>query len=339
MAQAIKSESASITEKLKGLIATAEEWSKKMTDAAKLQNGIFTETHLIATQLQESLEQNIEAAQQLVNKLGSVGDEAARIRAQWQATSGAAVNTMQLMSGINNNPFATTDYISDSSMLTADQKAEFLKIVTDRDKAALETLIAEYKAQINEIYNDEYKSIKAKKEQLDAEQKKLGDRVQELLTSIKGKENTEDYRKTIDLIAKLRQDIGSITQQSGILGQRIGQFDQNAQRIEGQMAVLTRAWDDSTMKQSLDSGARGMESQGYSKDELLWLVNKALETGVGSKFDPVVLTELLKKLESAIPTKKYQLDLTVGNQKLSAFTDLSPEKFIEALLKARGTAI
>lgn len=335
-----------IEEKLQNIINKTEEWKKLIKDAELEQSDLLKITDESAKKLKETLESTEIAVQSLIEKTVSVNKlvedtatQLARVNAQFKATSSGYQSAFDTQRASGGNPFMATDYISGASMLTTEQKAEFLRIVTDRDEYALNKLVADYKEQINEIYTDEYKSIKAKKEQLDAQQKALGERIQGLLDSIKGKENTADYRKTIDLIAKLRQDVGAITQQSGLLSQRIGQFDQNAQRIEGQVAVLNRAWDDDSMRRTLESGARGTESQGYSKEEVQWLINKALETGVGSKFDSVALTELLKKIDSAVPTKKYQLDLTVGDQKLSAFTDLSPEKFIEALLKARGTAI
>lgn len=350
MATLTQSESASISRKLEALIALTAQWDTALKAAADTNIEALEASKEATKALIETTTKAMTSAQELIEKVIEAGQAAettaiqlARVNAQFQATSGSASNPiMDLQQSLNKNPFNASDYLSGASMLTTEQKAEFLRVITDQDKAALDSLIADYKAQINEIYTDEYKSIKAKKEKLDNEEKVIGKRVQDLLTSIKGKENTADYRKTIDLIAKLRQDMNYLDQQSGILGQRIGKFDQDALRLEGQLSVLNRAWDDDALQRRLSStatGGTGKEAYGYTKDELLWLVNKALETGAGAKVDPVALTELIKKLDSAVPTKKYQLDLTAGDQKLSAFTDLSPEKFIEALLKARGTAI
>lgn len=338
-----KTDSVSITAKLKSLIATAEVWKDKMAEAATLQNGIFTETHRIATELKASLEENIQVAidfaEQVKKSLNEITTAQQLAAITWEETTGAASDRLNAYGNINKNPFTAADYISGASTLTTEQKTEFLRIVTDQDKYALDTLLAEYKKQINEIYTDEYQSIKTERDQLDGQRAALGEKIQSELAAIKGKETSVDYRSTIKLIEKQRMEMSMLSNKSDLLTQRIGQFDQSAQRIEGQMAVLTRAWDDSAMQQSLASGARGTESKGYSKDEVQWLVNKALETGAGSKFDSVALTELLKKLDSALPTKLYKLDLTAGDQKLSAFTDLSPEKFLEALFTARKSAL
>lgn len=328
-----------ITEKLKTLVAQTEAWRKELEKTATEQQSAAKETTALMEQVTKAMQDSIEVAKLLTGQVESVGAAAARMRAEWQPTSGAATNTMQLMSGLNQNPFAAQDYISGASMLTTDQKAEFLRIVKDRDESGLNTLLAEYKVKIDEIYNDEYRSIKDKRDALDQQQQTLAQKIQEELASIKGQEQSANYQNMIALIKQQRQEASRLSDSSALLTRRLGQYDQEALRLEGQVSILKKAWDDRSMQSTLASGARGTESEGYSKGEVQWLINQALETGAGAKFDQVALTELLKKIDSAVPTKRYQLDLTVGDQKLSAFTDLSPEKFIEALLRARGTAI
>ena len=326
----------SITEKLKSLITQTNAWSQALEAAAKEQKASSNEIVGLMDKVTQAMQAGIEVAQQLTGQMESVGAVAARMRAEFQQTSGAASNAFAMGQSRNVNPFAASDYISGASQLTTEQKAEFLRIVTDQDKAALDKMVNDYKKQINAIYTDEYKSIKTQRDQLDQQREAIGKKIEDELAAIKGKEDTTNYRSTIKLIEQQRQEMSRLGNQSALLTQRIGQFDQDALRLQGQVAILNRAWSDKDMQRQL---AASNESSGYTQKELLFLVNKALETGAGTQFDKVALTELINKLNNATPFMRYQLDLTVGDQKLSAFTELSPEKFLDALLKARGTAI
>ena len=348
MATLTKSESASISQKLEALIALTAQWDTALKAAADTNIEALEASEEATKTLIETTTKAMTSAQALIEKVIEAGQVAettaiqlARVNAQFQATSGSASNPiMDLQQSLNKNPFDASDYLSGASMLTAEQKAEFLRVITDQDKAALDSLIGEYKGQINEIYAGEYQSIKNEKAQLQDEERIMRARVKEL----KDREASGGklYYKELEELKLLKRDLSYFDGKYNILNVRLAQYDQEALRLKGQLSVLTRAWDDAAMQRRLSStakGGTGKEKYGYTKDELLWLVNKALETGAGQKVDNVSLTELIKKIDSAVPTKKYQLDLTAGDQKLSAFTDLSPEKFIEALLKARGTAI
>lgn len=331
-------ESASISQKLEALIALTEQWDAALKAAAETNLEAIEDSEAATQALIATTEKAMISAQKLIDKTVEAGRaaETTAAHAQFQPTSGAAYNTFNSGGAITNQG---AGYISGVSLLTKDQKTEFLRIVLDRDESALNKTLAEFQAKINAIYTDEYKNLKEEQQRIDDERSVLGAQVSGLLDSIKGKGGTQYYYNTIKEIEKLRANMNSLIQSSGLLGKRIGQYDESAQRVEGQMAVLRRAWDDDSMQRSLASGARGTEAQGYSKEELQWLVEQALIKGAGERYDSVALTELLNKINSAVPTKRYQLDLTVGDQKLSGFTDADPVKFIEALLRARGSAI
>jgi len=348
MATLTQSESASISQKLEALIALTAQWDTALKAAADTNIEALEASEEATKALIETTTKAMTSAQELIEKVIEAGQVAettaiqlARVNAQFQATSGSASNPiMDLQQSLNANPFNASDYLSGASMLTTEQKAEFLRIITDQDKAALDSLIADYKKQIDAIYQGEYQSIKNEKAQLQDEERIMRARVKEL----KDREASGGklYYKELEELKLLKRDLSYFDGKYNILNARLATFDQDALRLEGQLSVLNRAWDDDAMQRQLSStakGGTGEEKYGYTQDELLWLINKALETGAGQKVDNVSLTELIKKIDSAVPTKKYKLDLTAGDQKLSGFTDADPVKFIEALLKARGTAI
>ncbi len=348
MATLTKSESASISQKLEALIALTAQWDTALKAAADTNIEALEASEEATKALIETTTKAITSAQELIETVIEAGKVAettaiqlARVNAQFQATSGSASNPiMDLQQSLNANPFMAADYISGASMLTTEQKTEFLRIIKDRDESGLNTLLAEYKAKIDDIYQGEYQSIKNEKAQLQDEERIMRARVKEL----KDREASGGrlYYKELEELKLLKRDLSYFDGKYNILNVRLAQYDQDVLRLEGQLSVLNRAWDDDAMQRQLSStakGGTGEEKNGYTQDELLWLINKALETGAGQKVDNVSLTELINKIDSAVPTKKYQLDLTAGDQKLSGFADTDPVKFIEALLKARGTAI
>ena len=230
--------------------------------------------------------------------------------------------------------------IQTSDVLTKDEMVDYLRIVKDQDIDALSEMITKIRVDYSSAFNKDFSD---KKSQLYDVLNKIKEKETEITNLSEKLEESSKKTSEVNALPWIKKDIedaknqyNALAGESKLLYRQIAEIEDTANAIKNKESVLMDAWNN---EQAFRNLKKGSEKEGYTKDELVFLLDKAINSSSSKNLDSIALTELVKKIESAVPEKRYQLDLTAGDQKLSAFTDLSPEKFIEALLKARGTAI
>lgn len=334
-----------ITEKLLGMESAINIISTSLDDVSSKQQDWINSTDVLFESLNKKITGNLTNMRNLSKEVSIVSDVYKEFGGTIKSlTSYGAPNwfkTGKNQLNESSDPLVTKySKIQTSDVLTKDEMVDYLRIVKDQDRDALSEMITKIRVDYSSEFNNDFSD---KKSQLYNVLNKIKEKETEIANLSKKLEESSKKTSEVNALPWIRKDIedaenqyNALAGESKLLYRQIAEIEDKANAIKNKESVLMDAWNNEQAFRNLKEGS---EKQGYTKDELIWLLDKAINSGLSKNVDTIALTELVKKIESSVPEKRYQLDLTVGDQKLSAFTNLSPEKFIEALLKARGTAI
>lgn len=335
MATLTQSESASISKKLEALIALTAQWDAALKSAAEANIAAIEGSEEATKALMETTAQAITSAQELIDNIAIAKDAADDAAGQ---ITNASMAVQPGAPGFGGGSSAATNNYNPIQVVSK------------------EGLISAFKEEVDNPYQAEINRLKIDVlNKLPGYGQKLTDKQQSMLDQFSGVEAelaikagewdqlnkavpkiialTESLAKTKDQLdaAEIQYKNANDSIQKSFYEQKINalkdQENNISAGIEFQKELLA--------KYGRSSDLTATET--YTSNDLIKLLKDAV-----AETNNEYLSSLLDKVKTdqkSNPTKTYQLDLTLGDKKLTAYSDTSPEAFINALIAAKKSSI